>query len=107
MQSLSLLVMALVGATTVLAPSMSDERHLPSEPSRVRAAPAMSQDTETQIKQVPDTLLVPSGGRTPEIGAPSAKADKTQATQSGTANCTGANAISATCYTATQQGRSK
>jgi|HubBroStandDraft_2_1064218.scaffolds.fasta_scaffold331202_1 hypothetical protein len=65
-----------------------------------------SQDTAADIVQIPENLLGPSGLRLPEAG-PEVRPDegKSSSTARNTADCTGANATSPQCYTATQQSR--
>jgi hypothetical protein len=65
-------------------------------------------DTDSQIQQVPTNRLGPPGNRIPEVGPPPPKAQGTEPpAKPNTANCTGANANSPECYSATQQGKAK
>jgi len=93
-------------------------RHVDQSPVRSRkasgfgkaAAPgAQSQDTEDRIKQIPASVLGPPGNRIPEVGPPPPKAEGNSAAEEkqNTANCTGSNAGTPACYTATQQTRGR
>jgi hypothetical protein len=79
---------------------------------RVSASPARqltaSQDSASDIVQIPENLLGPPGQRLPEAG-PEAKPGESNnsSTARNTADCTGANATSPQCYTATQQSRAR
>jgi hypothetical protein len=79
----------------------------PRQVSVSHAAPLVtSQDTASDIVQIPENLLGPPGLRLPEAG-PEAKLDESKSSSAtrNTADCTGANATSPQCYTATQQSR--
>jgi hypothetical protein len=67
-----------------------------------------SQDGASDIVQVPENLLGPPGQRLPEAG-PEVKPGESNksSTAQNTADCTGSNATSPQCYTATQQSRAR
>ena len=86
-----------------------DSAHLPRVPQgRFQATVLLAEDTDTQIKQVPPNRPGPTGNRIPEVGPPPPKTEgSTVPAKPNTANCTGENANSPACYTATQQGKGK
>jgi hypothetical protein len=76
--------------------------------ARFQAMVLAEDDTDSHIKQVPPSRLGPAGSRIPEVGPPPPKTEGTTGpVKPNTANCTGANADSPACYTATQQGKGK
>lgn len=82
-----------------------NDAHLSRVP---QAMVLLADDTDTQIKQVPPSHLGPAGNRIPEVGPPPPKTEgSTVPAKPNTANCTGENANSPACYTATQQGKGK
>ena len=76
------------------------------------AAPVENPYPEAQITQIPEGAVPPPGRPVPEA-APSKEAASANGTKpvkaeketTRSSECTGANATSATCYTATQQAR--
>ena len=82
--------------------------HLSAAARKKTAKLISAQDTPSQIGQIPPKLLGPAGNRIPEVGPPPPKVEATTPpAKENTANCTGANASSAECYAATQQGKPK
>src|SRR5579862_7923419 len=68
----------------------------------------LSHDSAAAVDQIPENFLGPPGQKLPEVGPAASKTDQgTSSETRNTANCTGANANSPQCYTATQQTRGK
>jgi hypothetical protein len=68
----------------------------------------LAEDTDAGVDQVPPDRVGPAGNRIPEVGPPPPKTEGTATpNQKNTADCTGANADSTKCYTATHQGKGK
>jgi len=90
-------------------PAKPQQDHASRAPHEKNMAQATSpDDTESHVGQVPSNLLGPPGQRIPEVGPPPPKTETAPAPAAhNTANCTGANANSTECYTATQQSKGK